>query len=522
MTQAIENIEKGKLLELATKLYLENMGFTVSSWKEWALQRKLSLQDTGLFLQDTGIDLVVEKDGELYAVQCKNWKKAVSWEDLGTFIGSLDLKDVFFNGGFLVANAITTEAEKKLRSLKKKIQILPIDEIREFFSKAQALLEGRPILKEKKELRPYQKEAVEKVLEGFVDHDRGKLIMPPGTGKTLVALRIAEALGAGKFILFICPSIALLDQTIKVWFRDSELPINAYAVVSDRGVGRSDELNKISLLTFPATTSSEELLKHFNLHVEKLNVIFSTYQSLDVIKEAQQKGLPEFDLIICDEAHRTAGVSQREDSSFKIVHSNEHIKGKKRLYMTATPKVFDARDEDRQQLEEEFLIKIYDMSDEKIFGPTFFEYSFRRAIEEGYLSPYRVGILMIDKNDIQEKLHEYLLESEKLGVDDTTKLVGLGKLIRGEVYNEDGTLLALSVKRGIVFVNRVSKSKQIAEDFFDVYERYFGEKPQAEIQHIDGNMSVFEKRAKINWLREGGANARILTNAKVLTEVSNS
>jgi predicted helicase len=511
MNQVIENIEKGELLELATRLYLENMGFTVFSWKEWASQTEFPLQDTG-------IDFVAEKDGELYAVQCKNWKREVSWKDLGTFIGSLSLKNVSFNKGFLIANAITKEVERQLERLEKKIQILPIDEIKEFLSKAQALLEGRPILKEKKELRPYQKEAVEKVLEGFVNYDRGKLIMPPGTGKTLVALRVAEALGAGKFILFVCPSIALLDQTIKVWFRDSEIPIHAYAVVSDRGVGRTDELNKISLLSFPATTSSEELLRSFRFNKEKLNVIFSTYQSLDVIKKAQQQGLPEFDLIICDEAHRTAGVSQREDSNFKIVHSNEHIKGKKRLYMTATPKVFDVKDEEKLKLEEEFLVKIYDMSDEEIFGPTFFEYSFRKAIEEGYLSPYRVVVLMVDKKDIQEKLFEYLLGNKKLSVDDTTKIVGLGRLIRGEIYNEDGTLLDLSVKRGIVFVNRVSKSKQIAEDFPPVYEKYFGEKPQAEIQHIDGNMPVFEKREKINWLRKGGTNTHILTNAKVLTE----
>jgi predicted helicase len=506
-----KNLEKGELLEYAVKLYLKDEGFDAYSWQEWASQK-------GFKVQDTGVDLVAEKDGQYYAVQCKNWDRKVSWKDLGSFIGSLLPKDFEFKGGFLVAPSITNEVEKKIQEIKKPIVIIPAEEVNEYLEKAQAFLEGKPIIKEKKELRPYQELAVKSVLEGFQSNDRGKLIMPPGTGKTLVALRIAEALGAGKFILFICPSIALLDQTIKVWFRDSEIPIHAYAVVSDRGVGRADELNKISLLTFPATTSSEELLKHFNLNEEKLNVIFSTYQSLDVIKEAQQQGLPEFDLIICDEAHRTAGVSQREDSNFKIVHSNEHIIGKKRLYMTATPKVFDVKEEERLKLEEEFLVKIYDMSDEENFGPTFFEYSFRKAIEEGYLSPYRVVVLMVDKKDIQEKLFEYLLDNEKLSVDDTTKIVGLGRLIRGEIYNEDGTLLDLSVKRGIVFVNRVSKSEQIAEDFPLVYEKYFEEKPQAEIRHIDGNMPVVKKREKINWLRKGGTNTHILTNAKVLTE----
>jgi len=502
--------EKGRLLEVATKLYLENQGYTVYFWQEWASQK-------GLPLQDTGIDLVAEKDGEVYAVQCKNWSKKVSWMDVGTFVGSLLRRDINFKGGYLVATSISKEVEREIERLGKKIIPVSADELSEYLDQAKALLEGKPLIKEKKQLRPYQEQAVQSVLEGFKSHDRGKLIMPPGTGKTLVALRIAESFGVGKLILFLCPSIALLDQSIKAWFRDSELPIHAYAVVSDKGVGRDDELNSRSLLSFPATTSAEELLRAFRLEEDKLNVIFSTYQSLDVIKEAQQRGLPEFDLIICDEAHRTAGVSKREETNFKLVHSNENIKGKKRLYMTATPKVFDVGQEDKEKLEEN-LVQIFDMNDEEIFGPTFFEYSFRRAIEEGYLSPYRIVVMTVDKKEVQEKLYEYLMSQGSLSIDDTTKLVGLGKLIKGEVHNEDGTPLNLLIKRGIVFVNRVSKSKRVAEDFEAVFIEYFGTQSPAEVQHIDGNMSVFEKRRRINWLREGGEKAHILTNAKVLTE----
>jgi predicted helicase len=508
---SMQNVEKGRLLEVATKLYLQEQGFKTYLWHEWASQK-------GLPLQDTGIDLVAEKDGELYAVQCKNWDRAVSWREVGTFVGSLLRKDLNFKGGYLVAKSVSKEVEREIERLGKTIITVSADELSEYLDQAKALLEGKPIIKEKKHLRPYQEEAIQSVLEGFKSHDRGKLIMPPGTGKTLVALRIAESFGEGKLILFLCPSIALLDQSIKAWFRDSELPIHAYAVVSDRGVGRDDELNSRSLLSFPATTSAEELLSAFRLEQDKLNVIFSTYQSLDVIKEAQRRGLPEFDLIICDEAHRTAGVSKREETNFKLVHSNENIKGKKRLYMTATPKVFDVEREEKERIEEENLVKIFDMSDEEIFGPTFFEYSFRRAIEEGYLSPYRIVVMTVDKKEVQEKLYEYLMLQGSLSIDDTTKLVGLGKLIKGEVHNEDGTPLNLSIKRGIVFVNRVSKSKQVAEDFEAVFREYFGTPSPAEIQHIDGNMSVFEKRGRINWLRQGGEKSHILTNAKVLTE----
>ena len=290
---SMQNVEKGRLLEVAAKLYLEKQGFNVYFWQEWASQK-------GLPLQDTGIDLVAEMNGELYAVQCKNWDRAVSWRDVGTFVGSLLRKDLNFKGGFLVAKSVSKVVEKEIERLSKTIITVSADELSEYLDQAKALLEGKPLIKEKKQLRPYQEQAIQSVLEGFQSRDRGKLIMPPGTGKTLVALRIAESFGVGKLILFLCPSIALLDQSIKAWFKDSELPIHAYAVVSDRGVARDEELNSRSLLSFPATTSSEELLRAFRLEEDKLNVIFSTYQSLDVIKDAQQNGLPEFDLIICE------------------------------------------------------------------------------------------------------------------------------------------------------------------------------------------------------------------------------
>jgi predicted helicase len=190
--------ERGRLLEVATKLYLQEMGFNAYLWQEWASQNRLPLQDTG-------IDLVAEKDGNFYAVQCKNWEREVSWRDLGTFVGSLLRKDINFKGGFLVANSITHEVERKIRELEKKIIFIPADELSEYLEQAKALLEGKPIVKEKKQLRPYQEQAVKSVLEGFQFHDRGKLIMPPGTGKTLVALRIAESLGVGKLFCFSVP-----------------------------------------------------------------------------------------------------------------------------------------------------------------------------------------------------------------------------------------------------------------------------------------------------------------------------
>jgi len=187
--------------------------------------------------------------------------------------------------------------------------------------------------------------------------------------------------------------------------------------------------------------------------------------------------------------------------------------------MTATPKVFDVKGEEKKKIEEENLIKIFDMDDEEIFGPKFFEYSFRKAIEEGYLSNYRIVAMELDKKVVQKELYEYLISEGSLNIDETTKLVGLGRLIKGEVYNEDGNPLDLKIKSGIVFTNRVEKSKQIAEEFSRIFQEYFKTTPPAEVKHIDGNMSAFEKSNRIKWLKDGDDNkAHILTNAKVLTE----
>jgi predicted helicase len=506
--------EKGKVLEKAVELFLRDMGFRVYRWEEWARKNKISAKDLGG-------DLVAEKDGKIYLIQCKNWERRVGWNDLGSFIGLLHRYN--FDGGYIFARGITSDAYK---NLPKNVIFISIErgEFQEYLEEAEALLQGKKIEKRTKELRQYQKEAIRRIIEGFKEKDRGQLLMPPGTGKTLVALKVAESLGKGKTILFLCPSIALLDQTILAWTWDSEIDINAYAVVSDKKVGRGkedeDDLNNINLLSLPPTTDPKELVKSFRRKEDKLNVIFSTYQSLDVIKEAQKMGLPEFDLIICDEAHKTAGIIENEEeSSFKLVHSNEHIKGKKRLYMTATPKIYTFKEE------ENGFSKIYSMDDEETFGPVFYEYSFAKVVKDGYITGFKVIAFMVPRREVQEDLREYLMgygkegETKPLSVDDTTKLIGLMKFIKGETLDEDNRKVRFPIKSGIIFVNRVEESKRIAREFVEVYRGYFKEEPKIRIEHIDGNMTAEEKRLKIESLRKASfSKPVILTNAKVLTE----
>ena len=237
-----------------------------------------------------------------------------------------------------------------------------------------------------KELRDDQLKAVNAVIDGFKEHDRGKLIMACGTGKTFTSLRIAERIaGRGGAVLFLVPSIALLNQTLLSWNADHDRDMNMiyFAVCSDSTVGRNDEDMSVSDLVCPATTRTAELTRIWDAIPEddkekSMTVVFSTYQSLPVITKAQENGFPDFDLIICDEAHRTTGVTLagEQESSFVQVHDDDYIRAKKRLYMTATPRLFKASQARRAA---EVGAELCSMDDEAIYGPEFYRLSFSEA-----------------------------------------------------------------------------------------------------------------------------------------------
>ena len=200
-------------------------------------------------------------------------------------------------------------------------------------------------LRETYEPRPHQVTAIDKTLAGFQIHDRGKLIMACGTGKTFTALRLAEQFaekkGGKARILFLVPSISLLSQTLKEWTAQARLDMRSYAVCSDNKVAKKAEDIATYDLEVPVSTNGEDIYKRLShsKRAKGLTVVFSTYQSLAAIHDAQQHGLEPFDLIICDEAHRTTGATLLGDepSVFSRIHE-DYIAGTKRLYMTATPR----------------------------------------------------------------------------------------------------------------------------------------------------------------------------------------
>ena len=341
----------------------------------------------------------------------------------------------------------------------------------------------------------YQLDAINATFNHFLKNSRGKLIMACGTGKTFTSLKIAEKMFPTGKILFLVPSISLLSQSLKEWANYAKNPFNYICVCSDNTISKNtDEITNVNL-PMPATTNTDEILRRFlNFSADKMSVIFSTYQSLD--KVAKTKIF--FDLTICDEAHRTTGYGEKS-TNFTQIHNENFIFSKKRLYMTATPKLFNS--ESKKKAADNNL-ELWSMDDENIFGEEIFNISFSDAIDKNLLSDYKVLILTLNKNfDDQNK---------KILVDDKEKVAGCINALQKKLTNFEILGDPNPMKTAVAFCSNIKDSKNIADEF-----NFQG----ISAIHIDGTMSGDFRDKKLNWLRETPENdLRILTNARCLSE----
>ena len=387
-------------------------------------------------------------------------------------------------------------------------------------------------------LRPHQVEALDEVLSGFTTADRGKLIMACGTGKTFTALRIAEEVaGAGGRVLFLVPSISLLQQTLREWTNHSAVPLRSFAVCSDTKIGKKNEDISVHDLQYPATTSAGRLVEHASPDSPSaLTVVFSTYQSIQVVAEAQDKGLPEFDLIICDEAHRTTGVTvaDADESNFVRIHDANYIKGRKRLYMTATPRIYS--DDSKSKADEAGAV-VASMDDELVYGPEFHRLGFGEAVERDLLSDYKVLVLAVDEAYIAKAFQQQLSdENHELKLDDAAKIVGCWNGLskrrvlqtgpNGELLEDpDNIEDAAPMKRAVAFAKSIKDSKRLSEMFGEIVAHYTANSDDPDLlhcqtDHVDGTFNVLDRNARLDWLKEESpeGTCRILSNARCLSE----
>ncbi|MBO3796493.1 DEAD/DEAH box helicase [Bacillus subtilis] len=545
----MEQRDRGTLFELLVASYLKNEPMYARLFDEvWMLGSVP--REYGIPKKDTGVDLVARnrETGKLVAIQCKYYSKdtTIQKSHIDSFLNEVGKS--YYAEGIIVTSTDkwSSNANDALLNRDKNIARIGLSQLRDSeidwsqfsFEKPQTIK-----LKSPKQPRPHQISAIEAVVNRFDAVDRGKLIMAPGTGKTYTSMVIAEKMAEkkeGTFrVLYLVPSIQLLSQSLRGWTADSKYreDMDTFAVCSDRKVTKKakgeNEIEDIAAadLGYPATTDYRKLLERQKDidsadSQSKFLVVFSTYQSIDVIIEAQKKGFYEFDLVVCDEAHRTTGATEagKEASAFVKVHSDNNIKAKKRLYQTATPRIYG---EDAKQKADEMSVVIADMNDIDIYGEEFYRIGFGEAVNKGILTDYKVMVLAIDEEVIARRFQTMLANKRdtELEFDDVTKIIGCWNGLVKRKSNSN-VISANPMKRAIAFAGTIRESKLIKEMFTEVVDMYINESGdqtepvRVEIDHADGSMNALQKNEKISWLKaEVPTNTcRILSNARFLTE----
>ncbi|GAA7631321.1 hypothetical protein JP0135_11050 [Helicobacter pylori] len=569
--QAIPNQRlKGSWFEKVSKRFLKEHDSadeyeSIDLWSDWELRGKEG---------DRGIDMVITTASKEYiAVQCKFHQDSISYNDLSSFFTKLQsgVGEVGFKKGIIISTSnLSSNALEEIEQIRKSkgIDIVEISEEDFIYSQIDwekfdpTQTQGELPLCDKKKPRPHQTEAIKATKEYFSNpkNARGKLIMACGTGKTYTSLKIMEALEP-KITLFLAPSIALLSQTFRECAQEKSDPFYASIVCSDDKVGKgkknkndddTDDIN-FSELPLKPSTRPEDILsvcekaqkenKHF--------IIFSTYQSTLRIKEAQEVGLGEIDLIICDEAHRTVGAmyssNERDDkNAFTLCHSDENIKAKKRLYMTATPKVYSESSKARAKESDN---AIYSMDDESIFGEEIYTLNFTRAIALDLLTDYKVIILAVRKenlsgvtNSVNQKISRLEAKGTKLDKklinnEFVCKIIGTHKGLakkdlialddeNKEDYNLQNKNDTTPSQRAISFCKSINTSKRIKDSFETIMECYDEELKKKSfknltisIDHIDGTMNCKVRLEKLEELNKFEPNTcKVLSNARCLSE----
>ncbi len=508
--------------------------------------------------KDTGIDLVAQTyEGDFWAIQCKCYAEDtyIDKPEVDSFLSTSSktfrddqLKTTKFSTRLWISttNNWGSEAENSIKNqdpIVVRLSLNDLEEAKVNWEELENGIFGTKARKEKHTIKNHQQEALNKFHENFKNADRGKLIMACGTGKTFTALKIAEKETAEKgLILFLVPSIALVGQTLKEWSEESNNPINAICICSDSQVSKKkssqDDTDTYSIedLALPASTDINNIIHQFEYirasKKEGMTVVFSTYQSIDVIAKVQQKLKFIFDLIICDEAHRTTGVilKDTEEKVFTKVHDNDFIKSKKRLYMTATPRLYDENSKSKAKEEEAILCS---MDDESIYGQEIYRIGFGEAVDRKLLSDYKVLVLTLREDQIPKALQNAISDNnQEINTDDASKLIGCINALSKRML-VDAELLKNSdpnpMHKAVAFCQNIKISKKITSVFNEYKDKYYDSLSSQERQavvdikadHIDGTMGSMIRNQKLSWLKSAPIDSnecRILTNVRCLSE----
>lgn len=523
---------------------------------------------------DTGIDLVAKTEmGDYWAIQCKCYAEGAVIDKPAvdsflatssrTFTNEVTFQTTRFAKRIWISttNHWGSNAEEAIRHQDppfSRVGLIDLNSSCVDWQKLMDGLTGTSALVEGKKPRKHQLDAISKAYTHYIidGNDRGKLIMACGTGKTYTSLLITEQLLGNKgLVLFMVPSIALLGQSLNAWSADAKKPIKSVCICSDSKASRKiqnkydDMDDSVVDLAVPASTSPQSIasqLKKYRSH-DGLVVVFSTYQSIDAVSAAQQEILSEtdgeygvFDFIICDEAHRTTGVklSDKDESNFTKIHSNDNVQGRKRLYMTATPRLYGESAKIKASEKDCILCS---MDDKALYGDEFYRVNFSYAVQNGLLTDYKVLVLTVGEDDVPENIKRDVTDTTtELNFDDTSKLIGvingLSKMIQGDdhrTWDADPHMM----RRAVAFCSSIDRSasrvgiasKYVASVLPKISEKY-NENLDAEslshtvsiaTKHIDGSMNSQERNGILQWLADEPENdreCRVVTNVRCLSE----
>ena len=539
---ATSEADKGSKLERLFKAYLladpvyADQFADVWLWNDWPGREGK---------HDTGIDLVAtdKLTGGLIAVQCKFFASTstIGKPDIDSFLSASGKE------GFAQRIIVSTtdkwngDAEDAIKAQQIPVRRVGLADLEASpVDWSQFSLETPEVLVTvgKKVARSHQAAAIADCRQGFQTVDRGKLIMACGTGKTFTSLRLAETIvGAGGSVLFLVPSISLLSQSLREWCTEAEVPLRPLAVCSDskssaRSKNFDEDISAVDL-ALPATTNVAVLESRLTLAVGEttaMTVVFATYQSIDVVARAQTGGeLAPFDLIICDEAHRTTGVTLAGDdeSAFVRVHGAGYIRGRKRLYMTATPRIYE--DASKAKAGEADAV-LASMDDEATYGPEFYRLGFGEAVSRDLLTDYKVLVLAVDETAVAKTFQMQLSEDGELKLDDAAKIVGCwnGLAKRGQAEHSFAADPA-PMRRAVAFSGTIKGSKKIEGLFAGIVDQYVAtheldgadkDSLDCEVRHVDGTYNALERNTLLDWLKADvpDGECRILTNARCLSE----
>lgn len=572
-TESFTEKEKGTKFERLMRSWLLTDPRYNELEKVWLWEEFPGRKDFGG--TDTGIDLVAKTEmGDYWAIQCKCYAEDAAIDKPAvdsflatssrTFTNEVTFQTTRFSNRVWISTTSHwgSNAEEAIRNQEPPVTRVGMADLNSSPVDWQKLLDGltgNSALIEGKKPRKHQLDAISKAYTHYITegNDRGKLIMACGTGKTYTSLLIAKQLLNGKgLVLFMVPSIALLGQSLNAWSADAGKPIKAVCICSDSKASRKIQKNKyddaddsVVDLAVPASTNPKSIasqLKKYRSH-DGLVVGFSTYQSIDAVSEAQQEILSEtngeygvFDFIICDEAHRTTGVklSDKDESNFTKIHSDDNVKGRKRLYMTATPRLYGESAKVKASEKDCILCS---MDDKALYGEEFYRVNFSYAVQNGLLTDYKVLVLTVGENDVPDNIKRDITDTTtELNFDDTSKLIGvingLSKMIQGDdhrTWDADPHMM----RRAVAFCSSIDKSasrtgtasKYVASILPQISEKY-NKNLDAEsllhtvsitAKHIDGSMNSQERNGILQWLADEPDNdreCRVVTNVRCLSE----